>query len=155
MYDFLGDHACRRYIRPWTPALGGNILKAYVLWCQGTPYGVAGWARRNIPCSPAGAGGLVDPVCWAASPGPPRVWLEGKKGQADIKVAVQFNKKKQSVVYVSGQDSTVADCLSRWAYSAGKAWMEISMHGDAETRPGGQEQRSQWHGQQHCLAQKT
>ena len=24
-----------------------------------------------------------------------------------------------------------------------------------ETRPGGQEQRSQWHGQQHCLAQKT
>ena len=25
----------------------------------------------------------------------------------------------------------------------------------SETRPGGQEQRSQWHGQQHCLAQKT
>ena len=24
-----------------------------------------------------------------------------------------------------------------------------------ETRPGGQEQRSQWHGQQHCLAPKT
>ena len=24
-----------------------------------------------------------------------------------------------------------------------------------ETRPGGQEQRSQWHGQQLCLAQKT
>ena len=26
----------------------------------------------------------------------------------------------------------MADCLSRWAYPAGKAWMDISMHGDAE-----------------------
>ena len=26
---------------------------------------------------------------------------------------------------------------------------------DGETRPSGQEQRSQWHGQQHCSAQKT
>ena len=26
---------------------------------------------------------------------------------------------------------------------------------DVETRLGGQEQRSQWHGQQHCLAPKT
>ena len=37
-----------------------------------------------------------------------------------------------SVVYVPGKDSTVADCLSRRAYPAGKAWMDISMHGDAE-----------------------
>ena len=26
----------------------------------------------------------------------------------------------------------MADCLSRWAYPAGKAWMDISMHGNAE-----------------------
>ena len=26
----------------------------------------------------------------------------------------------------------MADCLSRWAYRAGKAWMDISSHGDAE-----------------------
>ena len=26
----------------------------------------------------------------------------------------------------------MADCLSRWAYLAGKAWMDISVHGDAE-----------------------
>ena len=37
-----------------------------------------------------------------------------------------------SVVYVPGKDNTVADCLSRWAYPAGKAWMDISSHGDAE-----------------------
>ena len=30
------------------------------------------------------------------------------------------------------KDNTVADCLSRWAYPAGKAWMDISSHGDAE-----------------------
>ena len=37
-----------------------------------------------------------------------------------------------STVYVPGKDNTVADCLSRWAYPAGKAWMHISSHGDAE-----------------------
>ena len=37
-----------------------------------------------------------------------------------------------SIVYVPGKDNTVADCLSRWAYPAGKAWMDISMHGNAE-----------------------
>ena len=37
-----------------------------------------------------------------------------------------------SVVYVPGEDDTVADCLSRWAYPAGKAWMDISSRGDAE-----------------------
>ena len=37
-----------------------------------------------------------------------------------------------SVVYVPGKDNTVADCLSRWAYPVGKAWMDISSHGDAE-----------------------
>ena len=31
-----------------------------------------------------------------------------------------------------GKNNTVADCLSRWAYQAGKAWMDISMHCDAE-----------------------
>ena len=31
-----------------------------------------------------------------------------------------------------GKDNTAADCLSRWAYPAGKAWMDISMHGDTE-----------------------
>ena len=29
-------------------------------------------------------------------------------------------------------DYTVADCLSRWAYPLGKAWMDISSHGDTE-----------------------
>ena len=35
----------------------------------------------TLPCSPAEAGGLVRPVCWA--PGPPLVWLVGKGGQAE------------------------------------------------------------------------
>ena len=43
-----------------------------------------------------------------------------------------FAKFDLSVVYVPGNDNTVADCLSRWAYPAGKAWMDISSHGDAE-----------------------
>ena len=43
-----------------------------------------------------------------------------------------FAKFNLSVVYVPGKDNTVADCLSRWAYPAGKAWMDISSHGDAE-----------------------
>ena len=43
-----------------------------------------------------------------------------------------FAKFDLSVVYVPGKDNTVADCLSRWAYHAGKAWMDISSHGDAE-----------------------
>ena len=43
-----------------------------------------------------------------------------------------FAKSDLSVVYVPGKDNTVAVCLSRWAYLAGKAWMDISSHGDAE-----------------------
>ena len=43
-----------------------------------------------------------------------------------------FAKLDLSVVYVPGKDNTVADCLSRWAYPAGKAWIAISSHGDAE-----------------------
>ena len=43
-----------------------------------------------------------------------------------------FAKFDLSVLYVPGKDSTVADCLSRWAYPAGKAWMDISSHWDAE-----------------------
>ena len=43
-----------------------------------------------------------------------------------------FAKFDLSVIYVPGKDNTVADCLSRWAYPAGKAWVDISSHGDAE-----------------------
>ena len=43
-----------------------------------------------------------------------------------------FAKFDLSVLYVPGKDNTVEDCLSRWAYPAGKAWMDISSHGDAE-----------------------
>ena len=43
-----------------------------------------------------------------------------------------FAKFDLSVVYVPARDSTVADCLSRWAYPAGKAWMDIFSHGDSE-----------------------
>ena len=43
-----------------------------------------------------------------------------------------FAKFDLSVVYVTGKDNTVADCLSQWAYPAGKVWMDISSHGDAE-----------------------
>ena len=43
-----------------------------------------------------------------------------------------FAKCDLSVVYVPGEDKTVADCLSRWAYPAGKAWMDIPSHGDSE-----------------------
>ena len=43
-----------------------------------------------------------------------------------------FAKFDLSVVYVPGKDNAVAGCLSRWAYPAGKAWMDISSHGDAE-----------------------
>ena len=47
-------------------------------------------------------------------------------------LAARRAKFDLSVVYIPGQDNTVADCLSRWAYPAGKAWMDISSHGDAE-----------------------
>ena len=47
-----------------------------------------------------------------------------------------FAKFDLSVVYVPGQDNTVADCLSRWVHPAGKAWMDISSHGDAEKTEG-------------------
>ena len=40
-----------------------------------------------------------------------------------------FTKLNLSVVYVPGKDNTVADCLSRWAYPAGKAWMDRAAMG--------------------------
>ena len=43
-----------------------------------------------------------------------------------------FAKFGLSVVYIPGKDNTVADCLSPWAYPAGKAWLDMSSHGDAE-----------------------
>ena len=43
-----------------------------------------------------------------------------------------FAKFNLSVLYVPGKENTVADSLSRWAYPAGKAWMDISSHGDSE-----------------------
>ena len=43
-----------------------------------------------------------------------------------------FAKVDFTVVYVPGEDNTVVDCLGHWAYPAGKAWMDISSHGDTE-----------------------
>ena len=43
-----------------------------------------------------------------------------------------FAKFVLSVIYPPKKDDIVADCLSCWAYFAGKAWMDISSHGDAE-----------------------
>ena len=43
-----------------------------------------------------------------------------------------FAKFDLSVVYVPRKDNTVADCLGRLACLAGRAWMDISSHGDAE-----------------------
>ena len=43
-----------------------------------------------------------------------------------------FAKFDLNVVYFPGKDNTVADCVNRCAYPAGKAWMDISSHGDAE-----------------------
>ena len=43
-----------------------------------------------------------------------------------------FAKFDLSVVYVPGKDTTVADCLSRWACPAGKAWIDRSSHGDTK-----------------------
>ena len=44
----------------------------------------------------------------------------------------KFAKFHLSVVYVPGKDKTVGDGLSRQAYPASKAWMDISSRGDAE-----------------------
>ena len=39
-----------------------------------------------------------------------------------------------TVIYVSGKDITVAECLSRWAYPVGTGMVDFSAHGDeAET----------------------
>ena len=39
-----------------------------------------------------------------------------------------------TLVYVTGEDNTVADCRSRWAHSASKAMTDVPAHGDeAET----------------------
>ena len=43
-----------------------------------------------------------------------------------------FAKLDLSAVYVPEKENTVANCLSGWAYPAGKAPMDISSHGDAE-----------------------
>ena len=43
-----------------------------------------------------------------------------------------FAKFDLSVVYIPGKDNIVTDCLSRWAYPTGKAWMDIFSHGDGE-----------------------
>ena len=57
-------------------------------------------------------------------------------------------------------NSTRAE-LDRLGLTALRAMVDVEPYGssdlggDPETRPGGQEQRLQWHGQQHCLAPKT
>ena len=82
---------------------------------------------------PLGPGG--EDITW-----PDQVAPRGRKASSTRKIKPQtsnrwhetFAKFDLSVVYVPGKDNTVADCLSRWAYPAGKAWMDISSHGDAE-----------------------
>ena len=61
-----------------------------------------------------------EPVDIPSGPAARRAWWHKTLAKFDL-----------SVVHVPGKDNTLADSLSRWAYPAGKAWMDISMHGDA------------------------
>ena len=146
-------HLCSapmQWIMPWEQSWSrSERMVPMSLW----PFGVEFWQRGNTalglqgkkrhmplsaPCA-SGPGILVlQPivVCtdhqslqsWHkqhvdTSPGPAarRAWWHKTLAKFDL-----------SVVYVPGKDNTVADCLSRWAHPARKAWMDISMHGDSE-----------------------
>ena len=82
------------------------------------------------------------PLLWvAALRGCPAVWSISHHKHVDVPSAPAVRRARMhetpakfdlNVVYVLGKDNTVADCFSRWDYQAGKAGMDISMHGDAE-----------------------
>ena len=56
-----------------------------------------------------------------SGPAARRAWWHEKLGEFHL-----------SVVYAAGKDNSAVDCRRHWAYPAGKAWMDISMHGVAE-----------------------
>ena len=56
-----------------------------------------------------------------------------------------------------GADQAPLAAIARVSAAKSETWILVlclRMY-SIETGPGGQEQRSQWHGQQHCLAPKT
>ena len=83
------------------------------------------------PHRTAPGGGVYRP---SVGPELPHEHLDTPSGQAARRARwhEKFAEFDLSVVYVRGKTNTVSDGLSRWTYPAGRAWMDMSSHGDAQ-----------------------